>query len=197
MKKVTDITDLKGTEYWHIADFVDTPLEKLLELPSVDYPEYTAFGKPHHYRRSVSFFSDEVVNHKYSKGIVDSHPLSDYPILVELLEKVCAATGTKFNGILYNKYNSGEDCIGPHSDTEENLDTTGNRLICGLSFGAVRLFRIRDKNTGKRVLDHHLQHGTLIGMQGRFQDMYKHEIPVQKTVKGVRVSLTFRQHKTF
>jgi len=63
-----------------------------------------------------------------------------------------------------------------------------------LRYGAVRKFRIRNKETGKIVLDHDHEPYSLIVMDGDFQKEFTHEIPQQKKIKDGRVSLTFRYH---
>jgi alkylated DNA repair dioxygenase AlkB len=57
---------------------------------------------------------------------------------------------TNYNGILVNKYKSGEDYISKHSDDEKNLDDSG---VISISYGATRKFRIRDKKTNVIVKD--------------------------------------------
>jgi hypothetical protein len=55
--------------------------------------------------------------------------------------------------------------------------------------------RFRGKKTpldinGKKYLDMSMPHGCLFIMDGEFT----HEIPAQKAIKNVRISLTFRKH---
>ena len=108
-----------------------------------------------------------------------------------LLEKVNQRFQADFNGILVNKYLGGEDYIGRHSDDETGLDPVG---VVSLSYGAVRKFRIREKKSGKLVLDIPTLPYHLIHMGGDFQKEFTHEIPVEKKVKDVRYSFTFRKH---
>ena len=49
-----------------------------------------------------------------------------------------------------------------------------------MSFGAVRKFRIRDKNTDKIVLDVPTEPNKIIQMACNFQKEFTHEIPVEK-----------------
>lgn len=70
-----------------------------------------------------------------------SKPLSKS--MTELLAVINKMIGTEFNGALVNKYVDGNDYISAHSDDENGLD----RLVgvVSLSYGAERIFRIRDK----------------------------------------------------
>ena len=46
-----------------------------------------------------------------------------------------------FNGILVNRYNTGKETIGAHSDGEDGLDPSGG--VVAISVGTSRKFRIR------------------------------------------------------
>ena len=63
-----------------------------------------------------------------------------------LLDYINKKFNSDFNGILVNKYLKGTDYIGRHSDDETGLSNVG---VLAISFGAVRKFRIRDKETKK------------------------------------------------
>jgi len=104
------------------------------------------------------------------------------------------ALGTSFNGVLYNRYRNGEKYVSAHSDEESAPDKT-HRLVAGISYGpGLRKFRIRNKKTKDIVLDFEHESCCLYVMQGDFQVEFTHEIPVQKKVKGERISLTFHRH---
>ena len=65
------------------------------------------------------------------------------------MEKINDRFGTKYNGILVNKYIDGTNYIGAHSDDEKNLDKGG---VIAISHGVVRKYRIRDKKTKKIIM---------------------------------------------
>lgn len=154
------------------------------------HPEIKVFNKVCHQQRSIGFFSDTSVGYRYSGQIARSKEL--LPCLRDLLNYINQKFGAEFNGILINKYLSGEEYIGKHSDDEKALDPeTG--VIC-VSFGAVRKFRIRSKETGKLVLDIPTENNKMIQMRGNFQKEFTHEIPVEKKINDVRFSFTFRKH---
>jgi alkylated DNA repair dioxygenase AlkB len=113
------------------------------------------------------------------------------PELEDILSVVNVLFVDTFNGILVNRYHSGADCIGAHSDDESALGVSG---VVSLSVGATRMFRIRDKASKKRVFDCDLAHGYILHMKGAFQREFTHEIPKQLRIKSPRLSLTFRHH---
>ena len=157
---------------------------KLIERPPI-----MVYGKLAHQHRNIGFFSNVSKGYQYSGQLAASQPLT--PSLTELLEMVNRLYGAEFNGILLNQYMDGSDYIGPHSDDERHLDPVG---VVAVSYGAIRNFRIRDKSTKKIVKDVPMEPGRVIHMAGKFQQEFTHEIPVQKTVQGVRYSFTFRRH---
>ena len=157
----------------------------------IEYPQIMVYGKQCRQNRSIGFFSDTSIGYFYSRQLCESKPLTNN--LKLLLEKVNQRFQADFNGILVNKYLGGEDYIGKHSDDETGLDPVG---VVSLSYGAVRKFRIREKKSGKLVLDIPTLPYHLIHMGGEFQKEFTHEIPVEKKVKDVRYSFTFRKHIT-
>lgn len=146
------------------------------------------FGKECFMRRGVGFFSDESIGYQFSGQLASSKPMT--LSLIALLALVNTIYGTQYNGILVNKYFSGEDYISAHSDDETNLDNSG---VVAISCGATRKFRIRKKGE-KGFLDFPMESGSMLQMGGDFQKEYTHEIPVEKKVKGIRISFTFRKH---
>jgi alkylated DNA repair dioxygenase AlkB len=108
-----------------------------------------------------------------------------------LLNVINKTLDADFNGILVNKYMNGNDYIGAHSDDESGLDKVG---VVSISYGAERIFRIRDKKTKKIICNEVTTHCSVLHMGGDFQKIYTHEIPIQKKVKNSRISFTFRKH---
>ena len=170
--------------------------EKMAEIttlidPLLDYhPEIIIFGKVCHQQRSVGFFSDNSIGYKYNTKITMSKPM--IPKLTELLEFINTKFGTDFNGILINKYENGEEYIGQHADDERGLNNSTG--VIAISHGAIRKFRICDKKTKKTVIDVPTTSNKIMQMWGDFQNEFTHGIPVEKKVKEVRYSYTFRKH---
>ena len=175
------------------GNFVDTTLideciayvTPLLE----EKPEIVVFGKKCRQNRNVGFFSDQSIGYKYSNNLMKSKPLQVK--MTELLAIVNNTLGTQFNGILVNEYKNGEDYISAHSDDEVGLTDIG---VVSISYGAERTFRIRNKTTKKIVHDEPTTQYGILQMGGNFQQLYTHEIPIQKKIKSSRVSFTFRKH---
>jgi alkylated DNA repair dioxygenase AlkB len=155
-------------------------------------PTLMIFGKICHQNRNVGFFSDESIGYNYSKKLMPSKPLT--ASLLELLNLINVMFDTSYNGILVNKYNDGNDYIGAHSDSDVGLDKKGIAGVICVSYGEERNFRIRTKIDKQIVLNANASHCSILHMGGNFQEIYTHEIPIQKKLKNVRFSLTFRKH---
>lgn len=180
----------------HTTPFLDsTEIQTLLSTytenscPLEENPSIIVYGKNVNVHRRVGFFSDQSEGYKFSGQLTRSLPMT--PELQKLLEKVNATLGTAFNGILVNHYRDGSDYIGAHSDSKIGLS---NGVVAAISVGATRKFRIRDKSTNKIVIDVPTTPGELLVMDGEFQNEFKHEVPIEKRVKGDRISFTFRKH---
>ena len=162
-------------------------------LPLIEKPEIKIYGKVCHQRRDVGFFSHPGVSgYRYSGQQTSVIDITDYPYLVDIMDKVNTTLNSNFNGILVNRYNDGNEYISAHSDSETGIDPVG---VASISFGAARTFRIRDKKTKKIIYDIDHEEGDLLLMAGDFQKEFTHEVPIRKRVKEARTSLTFRCHK--
>jgi alkylated DNA repair dioxygenase AlkB len=153
-------------------------------------PKIKIFGKDAIQHRSVGFFSDTSGGYYFSGQLAESSPLT--PNLAVLLEKINMLFKSDFTGILVNKYNDGLDYIGAHSDKTQHLDNSHG--VVAISYGAVRKFRIKNKITKEKVVDVPTLPNSIIHMGGDFQKEFTHEIPIEKKIKDVRYSLTFRKH---
>jgi len=153
-------------------------------------PEIKVYNKVCHQQRNVGYYSDVSKHYNYSTTKTPAKKM--HPCLTELLSYVNRRFRCEFNGILINKYTCGEEYIGKHSDDETGLDPSVG--VLAISVGAVRKFRVRNKETGDIEIDVPTDPSQIIQMAGNFQREFTHEIPVEKKVKGVRYSLTFRKH---
>lgn len=106
----------------------------------------------------------------------------------------------KFNQILVNWYENGNDYIGAHSDDEKQL-IQGSEVVT-ISLGATRTFRIRPKHRGivewlKK--DFEVKSGDVLIMGGSIQSQFTHEIVKINGEKGRnvgrRISVTLRKFK--
>ncbi|WWC89518.1 uncharacterized protein L201_004442 [Kwoniella dendrophila CBS 6074] len=129
------------------------------------------------------------------------------PVLDKIRKQLETELGVKFNHCMLNRYDDGSVYIGKHSDNLNNL------VIASVSLGAKRKFIMSPrlpgksgKNAGREItkemekdlkgrknVSWSLDNGSLVVMQGRTQEFWKHEIPKEPSVKEGRISLTFRQ----
>lgn len=167
-----------------VKDCISDISDNLLKNPKI-----IVYGRICYQHRSIGFFSNDSIGYHYSNQLAKSQPLTDN--LEELLDQVNKLYQTDFNAILINKYEDGSDYISAHSDDEKNLSNIG---VVGLSYGARRKFRIRDKMTKKIVKDISLKEYEILQMGGDFQKEFTHEIPIEKKITTPRYSFTFRKH---
>ena len=153
-------------------------------------PEIIVYGKVCNQNRNIGFYSNDSIGYHYSNRLLRSKPLTTN--LLILLNYINDKFNSDFNGILINEYMNGSDYIGAHSDDETNL---GNIGVVALSYGAQRNFRVRNKNTRKIVENVDTKDDEILIMEGDFQKEFTHEIPVQKNIKDIRYSFTFRKHR--
>ena len=97
--------------------------------------------------------------------------------------KIQKVTGQKFNFVLMNRYEDGQQYMGWHRDNERGWSTE----IASLSLGAERRFLL-DESTADERLVVKLEHGSLICFDGSM----KHCLPKTKSDLGFRINLTFR-----
>lgn len=104
----------------------------------------------------------------------------------EIIEKYMK---TYYDYCLVHIYRDGNDNIGWHND-EEALNTD----VVSVSFGNTRKFRFRKigKTSGWET-EIFLNGGDLLHMKNGCQRQYKHCVPVEKSIKGMRINLTFRK----
>ena len=146
---MTELSRQIVTEKSYLAIYSIPDVEEILDKCVEDIegkllknPAIVVFGKPGIQHRSIGFFSNESEGYHYSGQLAPSQPVP--PNLSVLLSSVNKIFCAKFNGILVNRYENGEDSIGAHSDDERFLDPAG--VVC-VSWGESRTFRIRNKQT--------------------------------------------------
>lgn len=151
------------------------------------HDEALIYGKRIITKRKVAWYGDDNYNYTYSKTTKTALPWTK--TLLELKELVENNCGTKFNSCLLNLYHDGDEGMAWHSDDEKALGK--NTVIGSLSFGAVRKFSFKHKQTGeKRELI--LDNGSLLVMKGTTQTHWLHRLPKSTKIKHPRINLTFR-----
>jgi alkylated DNA repair dioxygenase AlkB len=194
--KLSSDESLKVTSMKSHSDLVSQCYEavksKLLIKPPI-----MIFGKICNQQRDVGFFSDVSKGYNYSNQTMKSQVLT--PELENLIDFVNEEMGSDCNGILINRYNSGSDYIGAHSDDESGL--SGNNEVFAITFYPdgksqnPRIFRVREKSSKSILVDVKINHLEGVLMSGKnFQKKYTHEVPKMTRCKDVRVSFTFRKH---
>ena len=97
------------------------------------------------------------------------------------------------NSILLNYYETGDDFIPPHSDSETCIEE--NSEIVTVSLGATRTLQITSSENGSIVRKVQLQHGDVFVMSKSSQKDFLHEILPQPSCTEPRISITFRLMK--
>lgn len=163
--------------------------QELLQNVAWQNDEAFIFGKHIVTKRKVAWYGDEAYNYTYSNATKTA--LKWTPELLKIKSKIELILGNQFNSCLLNLYHSGDEGMAWHSDDEKALAKNG--CIASLSFGAERKFSFKHKKTNDKI-DVHLQHGSLLTMQGETQSHWLHRLPPTKKVKSPRINLTFRQY---
>lgn len=110
------------------------------------------------------------------------------PVIAAIGERAAALAGHPFNNCLCNRYETGSNTMGFHSDSYDGL--VASSLIAIASFGASRtlVFRSLDRLHRAEVV---LEHGSILLMTRATQVAWTHAIPRDSTA-GRRISVTFR-----
>lgn len=146
------------------------------------------YGKSISVPRDESLFGDNL-RYKYHGTQIEAAPCPDF--LLEARDRIQALSEYQFNFVVGNRYRTGKDSIGWHSD---NFPQIGKKpAIASLSLGSTRLFKLRHKHSGETI-DYHLESGSLLIMLPGCQEDWVHA--VTKTVRpvGERINWTFRPH---
>lgn len=138
--------------------------------------------------RLTAWYGDEGKSYTYSGLTVQ--PMTWTPTLLTMKARVETLAGITFNSVLLNRYRTGQDSVGWHSDDEPELGT--NPVIASVSLGAARNFQFKHKHNPDLKLTIELMHGSLLLMRGTTQDFWKHQIPKTTKVLAPRINLTFR-----
>jgi alkylated DNA repair dioxygenase AlkB len=148
-------------------------------------------------RRATEMYGKEVAvprmevwvgDYPYTYSRRTYQPTAWTPTLVNLRANIEATIRTRFNSVLLNRYESGSDSVGWHSDDEPEMSQ--DHPIVSLSLGATRSFQIRKRQGPVQTFE--LGHGSLLVMHAGMQKEWKHQIPKTKKPCGTRINLTFR-----
>ncbi|WP_311238778.1 MULTISPECIES: alpha-ketoglutarate-dependent dioxygenase AlkB [unclassified Xanthomonas] len=174
---------------WLQAAQADGLMQALLEQVQWEVHRIRMFGRVVDSPRLSSWIGDADASYRYSGTQFAPQPWLEalQPVRARLQHE----TGCPFNSVLVNRYRSGADAMGWHSDDEPELGA--QPVIASLSLGAARrfAFKHRDDAALKQTLE--LGHGDLLLMAGETQQHYKHALPRTARPVGERINLTFRQ----
>ena len=145
------------------------------------------FGKKIDVPRLECWYGDLGCEYTYSGKSLKRFEFPNFLLnLRMLIEKKVNAN---FNSVLANLYRDGQDSMGLHADDEKEL---GNEpVIASISLGENRPIIFQNKKTKEKVTFDQ-PHGSLLVMQGKTQDHWKHAINKSKKIDKPRINLTFR-----
>jgi alkylated DNA repair dioxygenase AlkB len=146
------------------------------------------FGREVDVPRLSCWIGDPEAHYRYSGTEFAPRPWPGG--LLALRQRIEAACGTDFNSVLANRYRSGSDSMGWHSDDERELGPAP--VIASLSLGAPRRFLLRHRRDAMQRLVLELGPGSLLVMRGATQANYRHALPRTTRATGERINLTFR-----
>jgi alkylated DNA repair dioxygenase AlkB len=159
----------------HVISAADEAFERLVSD--------TAWSDQMRARRTASFGRP----YNYSG---QSYPEAPMPPLVTAIAEVAAQlAGHPFDNCLANFYESGRQRMGFHRDSYAELEP--DSAIAIASLGATRTLVFRS-NDGKLEVPYRLEHGSILLMDRRVQEMWRHGVPAVDASK-CRISLTFRR----
>lgn len=148
----------------------------------------TFYGKEVKVPRLTKYYGPN--KYVYSGIVNDADFLDSSPVAIQSVKaKIERLIDVEFNSVLCNFYKNGNDSISWHSDNEPELDP--NSPIVSVSFGATRIFEIKENSTSK-VTKIPLIDGSVFIMPAGFQDKYQHRIPKEPKIQTPRINLTFR-----
>lgn len=170
------------------ADYLFDRLEKEIEYNPAKESQVFIHGKWIDIPRKQVAFGDVGTSYTFSHNTVPTKTWT--PLLLSIKKDVEKMAGKKFNFVLINRYNDGDQYIGWHSDSSINLDL--NPDIASLTVGSERLFKFRNIEDNSKQLTVQLNHGSLLFMNHPTNQYWQHSLPVRKNVNRPRINLTFR-----
>ncbi len=146
------------------------------------------FGKEIMQPRLTAFYGDDEKDYSYSGIRMKSYPWTKE--LHEVKNKIETIDKVKFTSALLNLYRDGKDSMGWHRDNEKELGL--NPVIGSVSFGASRIFQLRNYKDKKIIKSIELTNGSFLLTRGETQHYWEHQLPKTKNRNGKRINITFR-----
>ena len=151
--------------------------------------EIMMYGKKIAVPREESLFGDDY-RYEYRGSVIQAKPWPDF--LLETRNRIQALSGLTFNFAVGNRYVTGKDSIGWHSDSFPQIGKSP--AIASLSLGSTRRFKLRHNESGQ-VVDYDLESGTLLIMLPGCQEDWQHAVLKTSRPVGERINWTFRPHR--
>ena len=118
-----------------------------------------------------------------------SWPATEMPeSLQKIAHDISLVSGFTYNSVLLNYYRNGNDSMGWHRDNEPEIDPAS---IASLSFGGMRVFKIRNRQT--KVVTSAELYGRDLLLMNNMQSAWEHCIPKSQRFSEPRINLTFRR----
>ena len=145
------------------------------------------FGKKIDVPRLECWYGDLGCEYTYSGKSLKRFEFPNFLLNLRML--IETKVNSNFNSVLANLYRDGQDSMGLHADDEKEL---GNEpVIASIALGENRPIIFQNKKTKEKVTFDQ-PHGSLLVMQGKTQDHWKHAINKSKKIDKPRINLTFR-----
>ena len=151
--------------------------------------ELTMYGKKIPVPREEALFGDDH-RYEYRGTVLKAEPWPDF--LLEARDRIQAVCGLAFHFAVGNRYVTGKDSIGWHSDSFPQIGA--RPAIASLSLGSTRRFKLRHKATGE-TFDYDLESGSLLIMLPGCQEEWEHAVLKTARPVGERINWTFRPHR--
>lgn len=216
IKQITSLTDGIRVHYKkdlltkNKADKYFSIFEDKLEYLSPEESQITIYGKKFEIPRKQVAYGEEGTYYTFSNTRIhakswDTKESNDDNIICTIIKnikhKVELFTGKKFNFVLINRYNDGDDYINFHADDEKELGD--DPTVVGVTLGAEREFKFKPKkdfypqnmlkyNDNDKDITITLHHGSIIAMYAPTNNNWLHSLPKRANIKKPRISLTFR-----
>lgn len=187
------LQDLPDADVRHLAGWLppvqaDALHARLLEAIPWETHRIRMFGRWVDSPRLSCWMGDVDARYRYSGADFLPHPWPS--VLLPLRDRLQEERGARFNSVLLNRYRSGTDSMGWHSDDEPELGP--QPVIASLSLGAARRFLLRRRDRPAVKREFLLAEGDLFVMAGSTQTHYQHALPRSLRVHDERINLTFR-----
>ncbi len=173
---------------WIESGEADILMKTLQENVAWECHRIRIFGREVDSPRLSCWMGDANAGYVYSRTRFE--PRAWLPELQNLRERLQDEFECSFNSVLANRYRSGLDSMGWHSDNEPELGK--QPVIASISLGAMRRFSLKAKNGNTKPVHLELPHGSLLLMRGDTQKNYLHALAKTSKPIGERISLTFR-----